>query len=106
MTAGVAVSKKAKPKQFVKYSYPSRIRFLSSTRAERELLDGICLKIGRALHMSSRKARTEMLPFVKLMLTHNGRGLAEFFDLTQRELEYLKGESVSRPARKARGRSP
>ncbi len=106
MTAGVAVSKKAKPKQFVKYSYPSRIRFLSSTRAERELLDGICLKIGRALHMSSRKARTEMLPFVKLMLMHNGRGLAEFFNLTQRELEYLKGESVSRPARKARGRSP
>jgi replication factor C large subunit len=106
MTAGVAVSKKAKPKQFVKYSYPSRIRFLSSTRAERELLDGICLKIGRALHMSSRKARTEMLPFVKLMLTHNGRGLAEFFNLTQRELEYLKGESVSRPARKAHGRSP
>jgi replication factor C large subunit len=106
MTAGVAVSKKAKPKQFVKYSYPSRIRFLSSTRAERELLDGICLKIGRALHMSSRKARTEMLPFVKLMLTHNGRGLAEFFNLTQRELEYLKGESVSRPARKARGQSP
>jgi replication factor C large subunit len=106
MTAGVAVSKKAKPKQFVRYSYPSRIRFLSSTRAERELLDGICLKIGRALHMSSRKARTEMLPFVKLMLTHNGRGLAEFFNLTQRELEYLKGESVSRPARKARGRSP
>jgi replication factor C large subunit len=106
MTAGVAVSKKAKPKQFVRYSYPSRIRFLSSTRAERELLDGICLKIGRALHMSSRKARTEMLPFVKLMLTHNGRGLAEFFNLTQRELEYLKGGSVSRPARKARGRSP
>lgn len=106
MTAGVAVSKKAKPKQFVRYSYPSRIRFLSSTRAERELLDGICLKIGRALHMSSRKARTEMLPFVKLMLTHNGRGLAEFFNLTQRELEYLKGESVSRPARKAHGRSP
>jgi replication factor C large subunit len=106
MTAGVAVSKKAKPKQFVRYSYPSRIRFLSSTRAERELLDGICLKIGRALHMSSRKARTEMLPFVKLMLTHNGRGLAEFFNLTQRELEYLKGESVSRPARKARGLSP
>jgi replication factor C large subunit len=106
MTAGVAVSKKAKPEQFVRYSYPSRIRFLSSTRAERELLDGICLKIGRALHMSSRKARTEMLPFVKLMLTHNGRGLAEFFNLTQRELEYLKGESVSRPARKARGRSP
>jgi replication factor C large subunit len=106
MTAGVAVSKKAKPKQFVRYSYPSRIRFLSSTRAERELLDGICLKIGRALHMSSRKARTEMLPFVKLMLTHNGCGLAEFFNLTQRELEYLKGESVSRPARKARGRSP
>jgi hypothetical protein len=56
--------------------------------------------------MSSRKARTEMLPFVKLMLTHNGRGLAEFFNLTQRELEYLKGGSVSRPARKARGRSP
>jgi replication factor C large subunit len=106
MTAGVAVSKKAKPKQFVRYSYPSRIRFLSSTRAERELLDGICLKIGRALHMSSRRARTEMLPFVKLMLMHNGRGLAEFFNLTQRELEYLKGGSVSRPARKARGRSP
>jgi replication factor C large subunit len=33
MTAGVAVSKKAKPKQFVKYSYPSRIRYLETTTA-------------------------------------------------------------------------
>lgn len=106
MTAGVAVSKKTKPKQFVRYSYPSRIRFLSSTRAERELLDGICLKIGRALHMSGRKAKTEMLPFVKVMLMHDGRGLVDFFNLTQKELEYLKGEGTSRPVRRARGRTP
>lgn len=106
MTAGVAVSKKTKPKQFVRYSYPSRIRFLSSTRAERELLDGICLKIGRVLHMSGRKAKTEMLPFVKVMLMHDGRGLVDFFNLTQKELEYLKGEGTSRPVRRARGRSP
>ena len=106
MTAGVAVSKKTKPKQFVRYSYPSRIRFLSSTRAERELLDGICLKIGRVLHMSGRKAKTEMLPFVKVMLMHDGRGLVDFFNLTQKELEYLKGEGTSRPVRRARGRTP
>ncbi|MEM4353186.1 MAG: replication factor C large subunit [Candidatus Caldarchaeum sp.] len=102
MTAGVALARKQTPAKFVKFSYPSRISYLSRTRGERELVEDICSKLGKALHMSSRKARTEALPFVKIMLSSNGKRLAEFFGFTEKEVQYMRQrqhpQPVSRPS--------
>ncbi|MEM4287477.1 MAG: replication factor C large subunit [Candidatus Caldarchaeum sp.] len=103
MTAGVALAKKKTPPKFVKFSYPSRIRYLSQTRGEREMVESICSKLGRALHMSSRKARTEALPFIKVMLSSDGEELADFFELTDREVEFLRGGEAKKPRGRSRG---
>jgi len=99
ITAGVALSKKTTERKFVKFSYPSRIRYLSQVRDERERLSGISAKVGKALHMSGKKARTEMLPFLRIMLSNDDGGLAGFFSLTSDEVAFLAG------FRKGRGKT-
>ncbi|MCS6770031.1 MAG: replication factor C large subunit [Candidatus Caldarchaeum sp.] len=100
MTAGVALSRRKPPAKYVKFSFPSRIRYFGRVRAEREKLDRICAKIGAALHMSRRKARTEMLPYLKILISSDGEELVKFFNLTDDEAEYLRGgEVVSRRKR-------
>ena len=61
--AGVAMSKAAPYRKFVKYAFPSSIKSLSASRSSRALLKSSCLKVGLALHVSTREAREDCLPF-------------------------------------------
>jgi len=99
MTAGVALSKKTTERKFVKFSYPSRIRYLSQIRDERARLSEISMKVGKVLHVSGRKARTEMVPFLPIMLKNDDGSLAKFFSLTSDEVAFLVG------VKKGRGRT-
>ncbi len=103
MTAGVALAKKNPLGRFVKFSYPTKIRYLSQTRSERETVENICEKIGKALHMSKRKARTEMLPFIKVIMTSDGEELADFFGFTDEEVGYLRGSGAKKQRGRGRG---
>ncbi len=114
MTGGVAVARRHKPAGFVKFSFPSRIRLLQSTGRERELRRNIAQKIASKLHLSTAKALTHMLPYVSFILENDGgmgKGLAEYFELTPAEVNYLAGGKVEKekvkaaaPARRARRR--
>ena len=113
MTGGVAVARRHKPAGFVKFSFPSRIRLLQSTSRERELRRNIAQKIASKLHLSTAKALTHMLPYVSFILANDGgmgKGLAEYFELTPAEVNYLAGGKIEEkvkaaaPARRARRR--
>ncbi len=93
MTAGVALAKKSPLGRFVKFNYPTKIRYLSQISSWREVAEGICEKIGKALHMSRRKARTEMLPFIKVIMMSDGEGLADFFGFTDEERRWILQQS-------------
>jgi replication factor C large subunit len=65
MTAGVALSKKQTYKKFVKYEYPSMIKYLATTKTARKDEKELILDLAKKLHCSSRKVKTQYLPFIK-----------------------------------------
>jgi len=67
MTAGVAAAREKPPFKFVKYSFPFKLRALSSAKEIREERLRIARAIARTCHVSSKKALTEVIPFLKLM---------------------------------------
>ena len=67
MTAGVAMAKKEMYKKFTKYKYPSRLIILGGTKAERKEEREALLKLASQLHCSTKKVKSEFLPFLKLM---------------------------------------
>ncbi|MGC8850757.1 MAG: replication factor C large subunit [Candidatus Micrarchaeia archaeon] len=78
--AGVALSKKAPYPKFVKYSFPSSIKSLSSSMKSRSLLKSAALKVAAATHSSSREARTAFIP-----LLGGAKGAAKYFKFTEDE---------------------
>jgi len=95
MTGGVAVSRRHKPSGFVKFAFPSKIRFMQKTSKEREMRKSIASKIAAKLHLSTSKAMTQMLPYISFIMTHNeesGRALAKYFEFTPSEMAYLSGK--------------
>ncbi len=67
MTAGIALSKKQPYKKFVKYEYPSVLKYLSVTKAARKEEKEYILILSKKLHCSSRKVKTQYLPFLNLL---------------------------------------
>ncbi|MCD6341444.1 MAG: hypothetical protein J7L83_01120, partial [Thaumarchaeota archaeon] len=97
MTGGVAVARRHKPSGFVKFSFPSKIRFMQQTSREREIRKSIASKIAGKLHLSTAKAMVHMLPYISFIAANDkesGKALAEYFDLTPTELAYLAGEEA------------
>ncbi|MEM4183186.1 MAG: hypothetical protein QXG52_05075, partial [Candidatus Caldarchaeum sp.] len=100
MTAGVAASRKTTPTRYLKFSYPESIRFLAQTKSVREKIDEISEKIAAKLHVSRRKTKTEILPFVKIIVANGDKKMAEYFGLSREDVEFLKtGESRKQRAR-------
>jgi len=94
MTGGVAVSRRHKPSGFVKFAFPSKIRLMQETSAERELRKSIAAKIASKLHLSTAKAMVHMIPYISFIAANNkeaGKKLAEYFEFTSSELSYLAG---------------
>jgi replication factor C large subunit len=92
MTAGVAVSWSHKPSGWVPFRFPTRVMSMSQSRAEREMLTTIGLKIGRRCHMSSNRATKEVIPYLRIIFQTNEEeknGLARWFDLDEDMVNYL-----------------
>ena len=66
MTAGVALAKKKMYRKFTKYQYPEKIKFLAGTKVERKEEKEKLLELAKKLHCSTKKVRSEFLPFLKL----------------------------------------
>lgn len=93
MTAGVAMARKGKYR-FVKYQFPKKILLMSQTKRARELREAAVALIASKCHISRRGARTEMLPFISVMLgTPMGRGIAQWLGLTDEMVKVLSHSS-------------
>ncbi|OYT67383.1 MAG: hypothetical protein B6U65_03430 [Candidatus Wolframiiraptor sp. EX4484-121] len=94
MTGGVALARRTKPHGFVKFTFPSKIRLMQRSRAERELRSSIASKIAGKLHLSSSKAIAHMLPYISFIMSRGdeyAKAMAEYFEFTPSEVKYLAG---------------
>jgi len=66
MTAGVSLAKNEMYRKFVKYQFPSKIRYLSSSKEEREEEKEKLQKLSKLLNCSTKKVKKEFLPFFKV----------------------------------------
>lgn len=92
MTAGVSQAKKEPYRKFTRYQRPERLSFYSKTMRERGRLNQVLRRIASRLHCSTRKVKTEFLPYL-LFLMKRKEGFAERFasalNLPEEELDIL-----------------
>ncbi len=95
MTAGVAMAReRTQPAGFVPLRFPTRIRTLSQTRAERQMQAAIGLKIKKRCHVSANRGAREILPFTRIIFESDvnmAADLAKWLDLDEGMIEYLSG---------------
>jgi len=94
MTAGVAMSRKYSKPKWAPFKFPSRIRFLSSFKARRELLNGLAAKIASKTHASKAKVVEEYLPYLRAIALLNPslcEKIGKELSLTEEELSILGG---------------
>jgi len=99
MTAGVGLAKSKTPPRFARFSFPSKIRFMGSTKGKRELMLRVARKVALKCHLSTRKAVREVVPYLSFMLSQDrqkGEGLVTFFEFDDEEVEYLSGPRAAR----------
>ncbi len=68
LMAGVTTCKKDVYRKFTRYQYPDRLKILSLTKKEREEEREKLQDLARKLHCSTRKIKTEFLPYLKDLL--------------------------------------
>ncbi len=66
MTAGVALSKKEMYRKFSRYQYPDKIKSLSMSKDSRAENKEKLLEFSMQLHCSTRKIKSEFLPYIKV----------------------------------------
>jgi len=103
MSAGVSLSKSRKYEGFTRYSFPSVIKYLSSTKAERGLRKGIAGKIAGLVHTSTRTAVQDYLPMYSELIKDEELAprIAAQLDLSEEELEFLKAKRPKEILKKA-----
>ncbi len=74
--AGVSLSKKESYRKFTPYRFPSLLKTLSQGKKERALRKSACLKIGKALHCSGKKANENLAVIAGLQINRYA-GLSE-----------------------------
>lgn len=97
-TAGVAMSKEFTKPAWVPMKFPERIQLLSRTRKTRSLEAEIGKSIGRRCHISSRRAVSHYLPYVRYILEKNrnaGEKLVEWLGPSEEGMEYLGVKPIS-----------
>jgi len=93
-TGGVAMSRTQKPRGWVPFKFPQRIRSMSRSRAERAIRTEVGRKVGRRCHVSIVTAVNEYLPYLRVILERGGAAagtIVEWLDLNEEERDYLAG---------------
>ncbi len=71
-------------------SPPIRVMTLFWTKGKRTMLDAICGKIGQRCHVSRVTAKTDFVPFIKIMMAQNkADALISWFEFQPEEVEFL-----------------
>jgi len=101
-TAGVAMSKEFTKPAWVPMKFPERIQILSRTRKTRSLQAELGKSIGARCHISSRRAVSLYVPYLKFITRNNesaGLELAKWLRLSDETMEYIgvKREETEQP---------
>ncbi|MCS7130213.1 MAG: replication factor C large subunit [Archaeoglobaceae archaeon] len=98
MTNGVQQMREETKSGFTKYKRPQTWQFLFQTKQKRELKDGILKKISNFSHLSTKKAKSEILPILTVLLKNldieRSAKIAVFYQFNREELEFLVGEKA------------
>jgi replication factor C large subunit len=93
MTAGVAMARERTGNVgWVPFKFPEKLRMLSRSRAERAMENEIGVRIKRRMHVSTRVAAKEILPYVRVIFQSNpewAAGLIKWFDFNEEMIEYV-----------------
>ena len=89
-SAGVSVSASGYVTRLRSYSFPKQIKLLSETKESRLAASSAIAKLSKRMHASSRKLRTEFLPFLKLMPKDVAEPLLEAMGLNKEEAAGLR----------------
>lgn len=77
-------------KPFTLISPPIRVITLFWTKGKRTMLDAICEKIGQRCHVSHATAKTDFVPFIKVMLMEQKAGpVVSWLELQNEEVGFL-----------------
>jgi replication factor C large subunit len=77
-------------KPFTFISPPIRVITLFWTKGKRTMLDAICCKIGQRCHVSKATAKTEFIPFIKVLLAwRKADAVVSWLELAPEEVEFL-----------------
>jgi len=82
------------PGHGARYSYPEWLRKMSRYKSKRALRESVIRKL--SFHASSRKTKTEILPYLRYMIKKDemlAASIAEKFELNNEELDFLIGET-------------
>ncbi len=90
VSAGVAVAKKEKYKKMVEYKESKRILKLWMAKMKYMKREEIARKIAEKTHTSTKRARNDILPYVKRMIQLGDLRLQKEFDLSNDEVMWLK----------------
>ena len=75
---------------FTLISPPIRVITLFWTKGKRTALDSICAKIGQRCHVSRATAKTDFLPFIKILLARNkADDVVSWLELLPEEAEFI-----------------
>ncbi|RLI29810.1 MAG: replication factor C large subunit [Candidatus Hecatellales archaeon] len=92
MTAGVSQAKREPYRKFTRYQRPERLSFFSKTMAERERLNSLLGRLASRLHCSTRKVKTEFLPYLLYLAQQDerfARRLASALEASKEDLKML-----------------
>ncbi len=95
MTAGVAMAKEGEKLGFVKFSFPTRIRYLSAGKTERELRMAIAQAIKRRCHVSTKEAMEKVIPYLRIIFQNNpemAAGIASWLGLNEEAVRFLTAD--------------
>ena len=99
MGPGVALSRKNDPRfRWVKYRFPQKILMLSKTKEVREIREEIATIIGRHLLISKARARTEVLPILRVIFETNPQYAARLalgLGLSNNAIKFLSPKNAS-----------
>ncbi len=75
---------------FVPYKPPDRMIELGKTRQKRALIAALCKKLGPELHCSSKVARKDYLPYLRIILKRKGSDIG--IELNDEDLAMIKAK--------------
>jgi replication factor C large subunit len=81
------------PKSYQPFTFispPIRVITLFWTKGKRTTLDGVCAKIGQRCHVSRAAAKTDFIPFLKILLAKNkADDMVSWLELLPEEVEFI-----------------